>query len=107
MVLDFPDIFLEVVIKFLLLLQLPVYEWNNCFFKKGRGKACISTRVYFLLKVSFEQPMNKCHIEHATGDFKVLYPLPKCCYFLCNKCELNCSVKSKSCTLKNIIVPLR
>lgn len=106
MVLDFLRIFLGVVVKFLLLLQLPVYEWNNCF-KKGGGGICISARDCFLLKVSFEQPVNQCHIEHLSGDLKVLYPLPKCYYCLCNKCELNCSVKSKSCTLKNIIVAQR
>ena len=69
-----------------------------------KGGAWVSARDYFLLKVSFEQCMNYCHIEHVTGDLKVLDPLPKCCYCPCNKCEPNCSVKSKSCTLKNIIV---
>lgn len=86
--------------------------WMEQLLKKpqkwGRGcSGCFSGRDYFLMKVSFEQPVNYCHIEHVSGDLKVLYPLPKCCYCLYNKRELNCSVKSKSCTLKNIIVAQR
>lgn len=80
---------------------------NGITVKKKPESGCVSGRDYFLLKVSFEQPVNYCHIEHVSGDLKVLYPLPKCCYCLCNKRELNCSVKSKSCTLKNIIVAQR
>ncbi|RMC13723.1 hypothetical protein DUI87_08803 [Hirundo rustica rustica] len=45
------------------------------------------------MKVSFEQPVNYRHIEHVSGDLKILNPLPKCRYCLCNKRELNCSVK--------------
>lgn len=46
MVLDFLRIFLGVVVKFLLLLQLPVYEWNNCF-KKGVGDLALVQETIF------------------------------------------------------------
>lgn len=70
--------------------------------KRRQGGGCVSAKACFLLKASFEQP-----VKRVSGDSKVLGTLSKCCYCLCNKCELNCSVKSKSCTLKNIIVAQR
>jgi len=45
MVLDFVHIFLGVVVKFLLLLQLLVYEWNNCF-KEGIGKLAVQATIF-------------------------------------------------------------
>lgn len=34
---------------------------------------CISGSDSFLLKVSFEQPVSYCHIEHISGDLKHLF----------------------------------
>lgn len=53
MVLDFFHVFLGVVVKFLLLLQLSDYKWSN-YFRKSRGEEggllCITGRDYFFVE---------------------------------------------------------
>lgn len=53
MVLDFFHMFLGVVVKFLLLLQLSDYKWSN-YFRKSRGEEggllCITGRDYFFVE---------------------------------------------------------
>lgn len=62
MVLDFFHMFLGVVVKFLLLLQLSDYKWSNYFRKSGGGRkeafSALLEETIFLLKVSFEHPVN-------------------------------------------------
>lgn len=55
MVLDFLRIFLGVAVNFLLLLQLPIYEWNNCF-KKGGAEFALVQETVFCWKWALNNP---------------------------------------------------